>query len=56
MRWMAAHHGLLSSWLLRRVVALAQAGAERAARQSRLQSLKQDRALSRTIGFAGRVT
>ncbi len=47
--------GLLQAWLLHRLVAQAQAGAERAARRGRLQTLKQDRELSRTIGFAGRV-
>lgn len=42
--------------MLRGLVRLAQAQAERRAYRVRLQTLKQDRELHRLIGFAGRVT
>ncbi|MCY4753975.1 preprotein translocase subunit SecA [Pelomonas aquatica] len=48
--------GWLGRLMLRGLVRLAQAQAERRAYRVRLQTLKQDRELHRLIGFAGRVT
>ena len=48
--------GRAGHWFMPWVVRQAQRAAERRARQVRLQTMKQDRELSRMIGFAGRVT
>ncbi|WP_181178996.1 DEAD/DEAH box helicase [Methylibium rhizosphaerae] len=42
-------------WLLRWWLSLAQGSAEAQALRARMQTLKQDRELSRTLGFAGKV-
>ena len=59
-RWlvqvMLRQRGVLQAFVLHRLVAHAQAEAEIVARRARMQTLKQDRELSRTIGFAGKMT
>jgi preprotein translocase subunit SecA len=54
-RLLGSRRGAWQVALLRRLVAGAQASAEAQALSARMQTLKQDRELSRTIGFAGRV-
>jgi preprotein translocase subunit SecA len=54
-RMLGAARGSLQVAFLHRLVASAQSAAEAQALSARMQTLKQDRELSRTIGFAGRV-
>ncbi len=56
LRRLAAQPGPAGGLLLRCLVGLAQARAERRAYLGRLQTLRQDRERHRIIGFAGRVT
>ncbi|MBW8828428.1 MAG: DEAD/DEAH box helicase [Burkholderiales bacterium] len=53
---LSAGRGLPQRWLLRWLVARAQARAEAQALRARMHTLKQDRELHRTLGFAGRLT
>ena len=55
-RLLSAGRGLPQRWLLRWLVAHAQSRAEAQALRARMQTLKQDRELHRTLGFAGRLT
>jgi len=55
-RLLSAGRGRPQRWLLRWLVAHAQSRAEAQALRARMQTLKQDRELHRTLGFAGRLT
>jgi preprotein translocase subunit SecA len=48
--------GTAQRWLLRWLLSRAQASAEAQALRTRMQTLKQDRELNQTLGFAGKVT
>lgn len=52
---LAITRGWPQRWLLRAGVAQAQSWAEKQALRARMQTLRQDKELSRTLGFAGKV-